>query len=594
MYSKLKIISFFITLFFIIVSLAFLSSALYDIVNVYNLNILALPEEFFLSKLLSFRTYLSFITNPNPFNYLSYFIIFVFAFLFFSTYLSQRLHRKYLPMDNYGSHGTARFQNLKEIKNNYYEDDLGWFLGSVVPDLSYKVGMEGAYHNIGNELNMQTILFGSPGSFKTTSVVLPNIFHIPYIFKNREDKADLIITDPKSELFSLTANYLIENGYEVRVLDFINLKYGDSLNPIEFITCDKELMEISEGYITSISESSNITVSSDSFWEQSEGQLLGALIGYVRQVFPKGSRNFKEVLGVLTSDNVKDFRKANELFKKYGIQGASKQLWNNFLLSEDKVRSNILIGLATKLKHFSTSGIENITSRTTVDITKFGAKKERPIALFILMPDKDRTYSPIINSIMTTILNQLYKTANEYNNVLPNPVFLILEEMANIGRIPDIEIMLGTMRSRRIYPLLVFQSLPQMKNRYTKVWEDILSMCDTHYYLGINDNFTADYCSNFLGKTTIKIQSQSNSLNGSVFDIPRSSESQNYFSRNLMLPDELKRMDQKVAILNQRSLYPSILYKVQYRHWNESDRICPFYDLKTMYEIGKGQFAFSL
>jgi type IV secretory pathway TraG/TraD family ATPase VirD4 len=460
-------------------------------------------------------------------------------------------------------------------------------LGSLQPGLSYRIGMKGAYHNINNNLNMQMLVFGSPGSFKTTSVVLPNVFHIPYIFKDKTEKADLVITDPKSELFILTSKYLEDNGYDVKVLDFIDLKYGDSLNPIEFISSDKELMEVAEGFISSVTESSNITFSSDSFWEESEGQLLGALIGFVRHVFPEGRQTFKEVLGVLTSDDVKNYDKANSFFKKFGVTGAAGQLWNNFLLSEDKVRANILIGLATKLKMFSIEGVEKITSTTTIDIAKLGNKKERPIALFILMPDKDRTFSPIINSIMTAILNQLYKTANSFNGVLFNPVFLILEEMANIGRIPDIEIMLGTMRSRRIYPLLVFQSLPQMQNRYKDSWEDILSMCDTHYYLGINDNLTAQYCSKFLGNTTIKVQSDSSSLGGGIFDIARKSESQSYYTRNLLLPDELKRLEQSVAVLNQRSLFPSMLYKVQYKFWNEVSRICDFNNLKDLQKIGK-------
>ena len=376
----------------------------------------------------------------------------------------------------------------------------------------------------------------------------------------------------------------MDSGYDVHVLDFINLKYGDCLNPIEYISDDKELMEIAEGYISSISNSSNITFSSDSFWEQSEGQLLGALIGFIKQIYPKGQQTFREVLAVLTSEDVRDSKKALNFFKKYKIEGSPMQLWKNFLLAEDKVRANILIGLATKLKLFSINGIKNITCKTTIDIKKIGAKKERPIALFILMPDKDRTFSPIINSVVNTILNQLYKTAYYYGNVLYSPTFFILEEMANIGKIPDIEVMLGTMRSRRIYPMLIWQSLPQIQNRYKSCWEDILSMCDTHLYLGINDNLTAQYCSRFLGNTTIKIQGTSKNMGG-FLESTKKSESLNYNTRNLMLPDECRRLPQRRLILNQRSFYPSLLYKVQYRYWERQVRICDLSSVKNLAEI---------
>ena len=101
------------------------------------------------------------------------------------------------------------------------------------------------------DLNMQMIVVGSPGCNKTTGFVLPNIYHLPTIYKNSDvgEMPDLVITDPKSEIYSLTANYLENMGYEVRVLDFIYLKYGDLLNFLDYINTEKELMEIADGYV---------------------------------------------------------------------------------------------------------------------------------------------------------------------------------------------------------------------------------------------------------------------------------------------------------------------------------------------------------
>ena len=584
MIVKTKIITFTLILIIMLIILPILSSIFTDFLEVYKFNLSLIPENYITETVKTPQTYLNFFTKTHPTNILGWGIIGLFLVYSLFGLSGFKLQNKYTQREDYGSHGTSRFQNSKEIKKNYFKDQLGLFLGSDRQNLHYSLGMPGAYHPINSSLNMQTAVFGSPGSFKTTSFVLPNIFHIPFIYSNLKEKADLIITDPKSELYSLTADYLTKNNYDVHVLDFINLKYGDSLNPISYISDDKELMEIAEGYIDSISDSRTVTYSSDSFWEESEGQLLGALIGFVKQIYPKSQQTFSEVLKILTSENVRDPEKALKFFKEYNIKGASLQLWNNYLLAEDKVRTNILVGLATKLKLFSISGIKNITGSTTIDIKKIGAKKEKPIALFILMPDKDRTFSPIINSIVTTILNQLYKTAYSNANLLYSPTYLILEEMANIGKIPGIEVMLGTMRSRRIYPMLIWQSLSQIKNRYKNSWEDILSMCDTHLYLGINDDFTARYCSNFLGNTTIKIQGIHRNSEG-VFGRNSQSESLNYQTRNLLLPDECKRLSQSKLILNQRSLYPSLLYKVQYKYWEESTRICKTSDVKDLPEI---------
>ena len=495
----------------------------------------------------------------------------------------------YSQKEKYGSHGTSRFQTRNEIKNNFYSNKLGWFLGSVRPNQTYSTGMDAAYLPAGGRLNMQVTVIGSPGSYKTTSLVLPNIFHIPYAYKNLNEKADLIITDPKSEVYSLSANYLKANGYKVYILDFINLKYGEKLNPIDYISSDKELMEIAEGYVSSVSSSKGEKhIRGDAFWDDSESQLLGALIGYVKHVYKdsKSMQTFSNVAEILASENVYDPQFARDFFTNAEVSGTPLHLWNNFLMAEDKVRASILIGLATKLKLFAISGIKNLTGTSTVPIEMIGQKKKDPMALFIFMPDSDRTYMPVINVLLTTILKQLYKTAYNYGNTLGSPTYLILEEMANIGRIEHIQEMLGTMRGRKIYPMMIWQSLSQMKDRYRNGWEDILSMTDSQLYLGINDDFTAKYASSSLGNTTIKTQGISRRKEG-FLSADSENESQNYTARKLLFPDEVKRFDNRKLILSQRADYPVQLYKVQYRFWDSGSRICGLKKVEELTSIGE-------
>ena len=386
--------------------------------------------------------------------------------------------------------------------------------------------------------------------------------------------ADMIITDPKSEVYRHTANYLEQNGYDVYVLDFINLKYGNRLNPINYISHDKELMEISEGYISSVETSkSEKNIKGDPFWSDAECQLLAALIGYVLHVNKdeKGKQTFSEIAKILSSEDVYEDEYAREFFKVSGVSGTALQCWNNFLMSTDKTRANILIGLATKLKLFAISGISTLTDTTDVPIEMIGQKKDRPIALFIFMPDSDRTYTPVINMLISTILKQLYKTAYKNGNTLYSPTYLILEEMANIGRLENIQEMLGTMRGRKIYPMMIWQSLSQLKDRY-RGWEDIISMTDTLIFLGINDRFTAEYASSILGKTTIQTFGTSRKESG-LFANDVNNISENFTSRPILTPDEIKRFPNDKLILSQRSIHPSVLFKTQYRFWNEKERL---------------------
>ena len=538
------------------------------------------------------NTYLGFynLKFDNPAKVLGYVLI----AWYISSYLlglmtSFSPKQKFEQVDGYGSHGTSRWQTDKEVKESYYSDKKGWFLGANDKIDKYKLGMNGAYHRVNGKLNMQMVVVGPPGSNKTTGFVLPNIFHLVDVYRKegKGEMPDLIITDPKSELFCLTSKYLNNEGYDVKVLDFINLKFGDSINPIEFIEDDKTLLEICKGFVESVEGSrSQGGASGDmAFWNGQEAQLLGALVGYVIQTYKKEDRTFGNVLELLTSDKVYDEYKSKELFAEANIQGTALQLWNNFLsvCDNERTKSNVIGGLAEKMVLFSIGGIERITQKTTVDLTKLGAKKKKPMALFILMPDGDSTFSPIINVMVSILFKQLYKNAYKTGNKLVNPVYFIIEEMANIGKLPNIKEMLGTMRGRRIYPMMIWQSLAQMKDRYKDGFEDIMSMCDTHVYLGVNDGFTSKYCSASLGETTIQVQNTSKKGDSGLLNINERSEAKNYQQRKLLLPDEIERLDNDLMIIRQRASYPALLYKIQYKYWEE--KLCDEVTMESLKEL---------
>lgn len=591
--NKGEHISFIIMLVILAILIPLVAKCGNDLINS-KLDITVFGEGYFKS-IISFNTFKEFLRFNNPLNVMGMAVVlfYVISYILNKTGTSKDL-AEYEQLEKYGSHGTSKWKTKAEIKDLYYGNDVGWFLGGLKPNESYNIGMDAAYHTVENrqKLNMQCIVVGPPGSQKTTGFVLPNIFNIPqaYMKRNEEIKnrktnkfldmlrkrkdsgvemPDLIITDPKPELYPLTANELEKYGYDIFVLDFVTLSRGDSLNSFDFIDDDKTLMEIAQGYIDSVESAQGGKASGDSaFWNSQEAQVLAALMGFIKQKKPKNKQNFTEVTKILTSSDVSDIDSARYFFEENNITGAALQLWNNFLMLADseRTRANILGGLAEKLKLFAIDGIQKITNKTTIDISKLGLKKEKPMAVFIFMPVQDRTFRPIINVTINTMFKQLYKTSFRCGSKLEVPVYCILEEMANIGKIDNMQEMLGTMRGARIYPMMIWQSLAQMKDRYKEGYDDIISQCDTQIYLGINDMFTAKRCSETLGNTTIKVQATGEQKNG--FYSPNSkSQNFNYQSRSLLMPDECMRFDNDKLILWQRSQGQSKLYKVQYKYW---------------------------
>lgn len=566
-------------LLFIFTSLLILAgiSLLRVLIEEYNFKTSNLPEGFFFKVVFSLDTYKTFLKFDNSLNNVGLILILMlFLFMVFGGVGGIKIDKKYKESYKYGSHGTARWQTKREIKRSYCKNDLGWFLGSVEKGKTYKINMKAAYLAVNNDkkLNMQVNVVGSPGSIKTTGFVMPNAFHLPFAYKKAKlPLPDLVFTDPKSELYTKTANYFKKEGYDVFVLDFINLKYGDSINPLDFIEDEKELMEITKSYIQAVQNSGDKgkSVSTDSsFWDEQEAQVLGALIGYVQQKYSKEKQTMTEVLKILTSNDVASVDNARVFFSRECIYGTPLQLWKNFLMiaDSDKTRANILGGLSGKLSLFSIPGIQKITNKTTLDLSLLGAKKDRPMVIYILMPDSDLTFSPVINMIVMSMLNQMYRTAYKYGNQLYVPVYMLLDEIANIGHITGLKEKLGTMRGRRIYPMLIWQDLVQMKSLFGNDWETVLAKCDTNIYLGVNDKFTSEYCSQTIGKTTVSTQGTNTTPKG--YGVDSVSSSKHYTQRMLLFPDEVINMDNDIMIIRQRAANPFKLYKVQYRYWEKS------------------------
>src|SRR5690606_29526301 len=111
-----------------------------------------LPKNFILDVIFSGDTYKSYLSFDNSLNNAGLaLVVMFFMFIMFGGMSSLTIDKRYKENHKYGSHGTARWQTKREIKRNYYKNDLGWFLGSVNRVSSYKVGMKAAYLSVDNK-----------------------------------------------------------------------------------------------------------------------------------------------------------------------------------------------------------------------------------------------------------------------------------------------------------------------------------------------------------------------------------------------------------------------------------------------------------
>ena len=199
--------------------------------------------------------------------------------------------------------------------------------------------------------------------------------------------------------------------------------------------------------------------------------------------------------------------------------------------------------------------IEELREVTAYDELELDTLGDRKTALFLIMSDTDASFNFLISMIYSQLLNLRCEKADDvYGGRLPVHVRCLIDEAANIGQIPQLEKLVATIRSREISACLILQAQSQLKALYKDNADTIIGNMDSRLFLGGSEPTTLKELSTALGKETIdtRTSSQSKGRNGSF--------SQNFqqTGRELMTPDEVRRLDNKDAIVLIRGEKPVI------------------------------------
>ncbi len=135
------------------------------------------------------------------------------------------------------------------------------------------------YQNNDTQPNRNVMVIGGPGSFKTQSYVITNVLN--------ESENSIVVTDPKGEVYEMTAEVKERQGYEVHVINFDDMTHSSRYNPLDNITKDSHATEVA----TKVVDSANADGKKD-VWYHAQRALLKALILYVIHELPPENRNF--------------------------------------------------------------------------------------------------------------------------------------------------------------------------------------------------------------------------------------------------------------------------------------------------------------
>lgn len=448
-----------------------------------------------------------------------------------------------------GTYGTADWQNESEIEklDKFISVDTwdGIILG-YIRDTKKVLSLPKK-----SLWNRNIAVFGSSGSMKSRSFVIPNILNLI----NEEES--MFITDPKGELVRQTSSILQENGYVVRQLNLNNPLCSDRWNFLKEVHDDITAITFAQAIIQNTSDKE----SKGDFWEKGQENLLKALALYIVNELEEDKVNIRELYGMITQKNA--LENLIDSFQALDEEHVAVQPFNIFLESatNENVRAGMISGLATRLQLFQAETFKLLTEGEDIDLELPARKK---CAYFIVIPDSHSSFDFMASLFFSFSFTKLMALADKKSTGrLSKQVNFIMDEFPNISKVPDFCKKISVIRSRGINVFVIFQNIAQLQNRYPDgQWEEILGNCDNQIFLGCSDNTTAEMMSESLGSTSV--QDESNSKDAYTLNPFEGRESKKYVKRNLMEPDEVKRLDPFHSILMPRGQKPIQTSKMQF------------------------------
>ena len=465
-----------------------------------------------------------------------------------------------------GIYGTASWMSEKEMREVLEVANVDQAQGTVL----------GEYQGIAvcmpkdTRLNRHICVFGASGTMKSRAIIRNALFQA---IKRGES---VIITDSKAEMYADTAELFRKNGYDVKVFNLVTPEHGDSWNCMSDLNGDTLMAQV----LTNVIIGNTSSGKGDHFWDNGEGNLLKALILLVDLDRSRGplEKHLSAVYQLLTRNTE---RQLTAMFEKLPMDHPARAPYNLFAQSSDTVKSGIILGLGTRLQVLQNKAVQNITSRSDIDLSAPGKRK---CAYYIILSDQETTMAFLSSLFFSFMFIKLTRYADtREDGRLDVPVNLILDEFNNVGRIggaedgSDFARSLSVVRSRDIRVMMAVQSLGQLQNRYgNNLWSEIIGNCDIQLMLGCTDDVTAEYFSARSGDISVQVNSTMTVRQTIALAqvIPQYRHTEGQGKRRLLTPDEVLRLPSNELLCIIRGCNMLKLEKLDYVKHPMSKQIC--------------------
>ncbi len=398
------------------------------------------------------------------------------------------------------------------------------------------------------------LAIGATRSGKTTGYVIPTI----NVLASKKNKPNMVISDPKKELYASNASLLEKQGYRVLLIDFTDYRHSDCWNPLtkyfrlyaqkrailgelieaslpsvngyqmdgkkfrSLTAMSRYADEKSDGIVDEVEKGLTTLVLSiipripdikDPFWEDSARDLLKAILYGMLEDSDSGritENNFSidTALRILDSFSDANIRTNGGYDKGYFSTrdketSKARSLAHKCILEQaETTRRCITSTLATKLNKFRDTSVRRITCANTFEMSELDDGV--PTAIFVAFKDEEELHYEIITMFLSNLYTELIATARKKGSTLDRPFYFLLDEFGNLPPFNSFDKVISACGGRNIWFLLILQSYAQLYNVYGKDTAEIIKdNLNTHVFFGTNNPQTKRDFSEECGLKTI-------------------------------------------------------------------------------------------
>lgn len=304
------------------------------------------------------------------------------------------------------------------------------------------------------------LVVGPTGSGKTQSFFLPNIMKL-------NPEYSMVITDPKGELYQQTAAYQRSIGREPVMLKLDVKANSVCWNPLDIPDNPTTMSKLCRSIVEN--KGGSASGGGDPMWDNSAIDLLVALSYIVKSLpgsatsddHPFGNlANVLEIVATRSFDAIIGL--ADYAVAELGVKEVRTraQGFSSEMAPED-TRNSTRFVLKTALAPFSSSDVACITAQTDFD---FCDLKRKPIALYVSVSEEK--VAPLA-AVLSTLYMQIFDALLGMG-AGGKPVFFLMDEFANIGKVIGFPQYVATIRSRNLSVAVCLQSGEQLTRNYSE------------------------------------------------------------------------------------------------------------------------------